>query len=124
MKQCITVIIVLMGLPLGCGGGVIQRMDYATPTQEYGILVLTATPPDASIFIDGQFAGIVSRHAHGRVPIRAGMRRIRIEHLKYYSWYRTMKIGLQEHTIKVRLVPLITENPVLDAGNGMKTGLE
>ena len=109
---------------LSCGGGVIQRIDYATPRPESGVLVVSIVPRGGSIFIDGKYSGEIDRYASGRIPIPVGKRRIRIERLGYYSWYDYLDVGPREYPLRIKLVKVITDNPALDAGNRMKTSLE
>ena len=111
---------------LGCGGGVIQRIDYATPKPESGVLVVSIIPRGGSLFIDGKYSGEIDRYASGgRIPIPVGKRRLRIERLGYYSWYDYLDVGPREYPLRIKLVKMITaENPAMDAGNRMKTSLE
>ena len=107
-----------------CGGGVIQRLDYATPKLNTGVLVISITPPNCSVFIDGKYSGEVDRYAAGRIPVPVGVRRISIQRSGYYTWYKTLKIEPKEYSFKVRLIATIQDNPSLDPGNRIKSGLE
>ncbi|MEE2785971.1 MAG: PEGA domain-containing protein [Myxococcota bacterium] len=109
---------------LGCGGGVIQRVDYATPTPRAGILHVTVVPPDAEIYIDGAYRGLIERYADGRIPVPTGRRRIKIARQGYYSWYVVLEVESALQRLKVRLVPSVHNNRYRDAGHEIQTGLE
>ena len=107
-----------------CGGSVIQRIDYATPSPGRGVIHFDATPTDAEIYVDGAYMGLVERYAGGRMPIKIGIRRIKINRPGYYAWYAVKTIKRETVRLKVRLVPHIHNNRYRDAGHEIQTGLE
>ena len=115
---------ILVSICFGCGGGVIKRIDYATPTPKKGVLAIQVSPPDASLFLDGQYAGEIDRYAAARVPVHVGVRRVKITRSGYYPWYAILKIAPREHSLTVQLVREIRNKRETDAGNEIKTGLE
>ena len=118
------VLLALAFLMPACGGGVIQRVDYATPKRDTGVLLIAITPPNGSIYIDGKYSGEVARYAAGRIPVPVGQRRISIHRSGYYTWYKNLKVEPREYPFTIKLVATIQNNPNLDPGNGIKSGLE
>ena len=96
---------VLCLLMLACGDGVIRRVDAPPPLPVgHGILRLKVSPPDATIFVDGKFAGVANRYRAGQMPIELGRRRIRITRAGFYDWYGIVSIARQQTPLEIELV--------------------
>ena len=59
----------------GCGGAVVSGVDGA---RRQGMLRLVVEPPDARIFVDGEYRGVVEGWEQGMVPLAPGVRLVEL----------------------------------------------
>lgn len=70
----------ILALCVGCA----TLSDGAAP--ETGYLQVECTPPDASIYVDGEHRGNLALWRGGVVPIEAGRHRVEIVHVGYLAY--------------------------------------
>jgi len=77
------------------------------PPSSYGVLIVNSTPPGASIYIDGQYAGYTPH----TLFVTQGFHQIAVSKPGYLGWQAaTLIIGNITRTINVTLVPLFPTN--------------
>lgn len=96
-------------LPLmGCGGGVIQRVDALPPAAPgTGFVEIQCEPKDADLYIDGKYRGRLDGYAHGVIRVPEGARRIKIAKAGFYPQYAYVQAGPEAVRFKTHLVPSI-----------------
>ena len=97
--------LLLSALLLGCGGGVIQRVDaLPTPPKGTGFVQVQAQPTSLDIFVDGGYFGRVDRWKGGVLRLPVGPHRLSFQKTGYYPWYGQLVAGEEAVTLNVRLV--------------------
>ena len=98
---------------LGCGSSVVVDVRQP-PTPPVGLVSVkfTVVPPDAEIYIDGQFMGTVDRYPDGWVAIEPSVRRLSLKRTGYYTWYSIREPGMNAAVFKATLVkkPKLSKN--------------
>ncbi len=97
----------LLGLVLlGCGGGVIQRVDALPPAPPgQGFVEISCEPADAEVYVDGRFFGRLDGYAQGVVRLPEGRRRLSLRKPGHYPWHGEVDVGPTPARVQTRLVP-------------------
>jgi hypothetical protein len=70
-----------------------------------GFLKVQVSPPDAAVYLDGEFLGRGDELArlHGAIPVAAGQHRIEVVRPGYRSWTQTVEVGGSPQPAEVRI---------------------
>ena len=105
MGRLIALVLCTFCVSLGCGGGVVQRMDSPPPPPRgSGALQLVTEPVSAVIYVDGQYRGTVDRYRQGWISLEKGARRIALKAKNHYTWYELIEVGDEPLKRRVRLL--------------------
>ena len=99
---------------LGCGGGVVQRIDGPPPLPAaQRALQISVAPSDAEVFVNDRYMGTIDRYRDGWIAVPSKGCRIQVSQAGYYSWYAEVPDGHQPWRIKVELLRLVDSDPSL-----------
>lgn len=93
---------------LGCGGGVVQRVDALPPAPPgKGFLAIHVTPPDVDLYLGDAFMGRVDGYAQGVVRLPIGTHRVTLQRAGYYPHHALVHVDEAGQSLTVALVPRI-----------------
>ena len=99
---------------LGCGGGVVQRIDDPPPLPAaQRAIQISVVPADAEVFVNGRYMGTIDRYRDGWMAVPSKDCRIQVSQAGYYSWYAEVPDGHTPWRIKLELLKLVNSDPSL-----------
>ena len=102
--KALSVFLIAALMLVGCDG-TIRRVDSPPPPPPgLGSVQIVSNIPDAEIYIDGRYQGILSGYREGFVGIERGLRRIEVRRAGYYTHYALVQIDESPVRIDVNLV--------------------
>lgn len=89
--------LLITALLLGCGDGVIQRIDgprdpLASP-KPGRLIQVQATPKEVEVYVDGAYQGRLDGYRQGVLRLKPEARRIRLSKLGFEDWYGLIPAG-------------------------------